>query len=496
VLQAAQVQAEPCDDSEQVARLAQAGIGALVLTEEVTATADIDALARIVAGQPPWSELPVIVFASSDPSSLAGRELHERLQPLGNVTILERPVHPATLVSAAYTALRARDRQYEVRDLLAEHERGIKMRDQFLAMLGHELRNPLGALRNMLNVLDLSRDSASLKPVPVEPRHLALLDRQIGHLSRLVDDLLDVSRVTSGKVVLKHERVDLVDLMIRCVHALEGAARGHDLELAAGSGALIVEGDPTRLEQVLTNLLINAIKYTPPKGHIRVAVRRDGADAVVTVADTGAGLTSDMLESVFEPFSQADRTLERAEGGLGVGLTLVRTLVRQHGGEVTAHSPGLGQGSTFEVRLPLAAADAAPSRTPARPSSASRPSTLRILVVEDNADNRDSLVFLLRQLGHEVTEAEDGRRALQAFAAGAYELAFVDIGLPGIDGYEVARRVRAAAGASVHLVALTGYGQPEDRDRSRAAGFDDHLTKPLDLAALDAIVARVSLIRS
>jgi signal transduction histidine kinase/ActR/RegA family two-component response regulator len=497
VLAAAGMQAEPCSDGDVVRRLARKGIGALVLTEEAAA-ADVGALTALVERQAAWSDLPVIVFASSDPSSLAGRELLEQLRPLGNVTILERPVHRNTLISAAKAALRARNRQYQMRDLLAEHKRGLSMRDQFLAMLGHELRNPLGAVQNTLHLIAMGRQNESDEQgVRVEPRHVALIARQVGNLSRLVDDLLDVSRVTSGKIVLKREVVDLAELVSRCVESLGSAAHIHGLSLEHDAArGVVVFGDPTRLEQVVTNLLANAIKYTPPHGNVHVAVGTDGNHAVITVADTGAGLTEEMLERVFELFSQADRTLERAEGGLGIGLTLVRAIVRQHGGEVTARSAGPGQGSTFDVRLALArqpATSSASTRLRARQPPAH---ALRVLVVEDHADNRESLVFLLQQLGHQAQGAEDGMRALPLLASGHFDLAFVDIGLPGMDGYEVARRARANGAPNVHLVALTGYGQPEDRERSRTAGFDDHIAKPLDLATLDAVLSRVGSVRS
>jgi signal transduction histidine kinase/CheY-like chemotaxis protein len=498
VLDAAGMKAAPCLDGDAVGRLARRGIGALLLTEEAAA-ADLEALTALVERQAPWSDLPVIVFASSDPSSLAGRALLERLRPLGNVTILERPVHRTTLVSAAQAALRARNRQYQMRDLLAEQKRGLKMRDQFLAMLGHELRNPLGALQNTLHLIEMGgQNESDERGARVEPTHLALIARQVGNLGRLVDDLLDVSRVTSGKIMLKREPVDMAELVSRCVESLGSAAHIHGLSLEHDAArGVVVFGDSTRLEQVVTNLLTNAIKYTPPHGNVHVAVGTQGNHAVITVSDTGAGLTEEMLEGVFELFSQADRTLERAEGGLGVGLTLARALVRQHGGEVTARSAGPGQGSTFDVRLPLAEKAATPERASTRSSVRRSPSnSLRVLVVEDHADNRESLVFLLRQLGHEARGAEDGARALRLLTSDAFDLAFVDIGLPGMDGYEVARRARANGAPKVHLVALTGYGQPEDRERSRAAGFDDHIAKPLELATLDAVLTRVAPVRS
>jgi CheY-like chemotaxis protein len=285
--------------------------------------------------------------------------------------------------------------------------------------------------------------------------------------------------------------VDVVELTLRCVQSLEEMARIHGpaLRFAAGADQVLVAGDPARLEQVVTNLLTNAIKYTPPEGTITVRADRVGREALITVADTGAGLTAEMLDRVFDLFSQSDRTLERAQGGLGIGLTLVRALVRQHGGEVTASSPGPGRGSTFEVRLPVlpAAAARATPAPPALPARSAGLEPVRVLVVEDNVDNRESLVLLLEQLGHAPTAAADGPDALERLAGEPFDLAIIDIGLPGMDGYELARQVRATLGSSAYLVALTGYGQPEDRARARAAGFDDHVTKPADLGGMERI---------
>ena len=471
-------------------RHAESGVGALVLTEDVVGTADMVVLEKLIQGQPTWSDLPVVVFASREPTSVAGRELVEHTQPLGNVTVLERPVHRATLISAVHSALRARERQYEVRDLLAAHERDVRLRDEFLAMLGHELRNPLGAIRNTLYAIDL-RDSSDPEGPRLRPRDQALINRQVKHLTRLVDDLLDVSRVTSGKVTLRQEALDLVDLTLRCVQTLEPMARVHgpSLEFTPTTDAVMVAGDATRLEQVVTNLVTNAIKYTPPGGAVAVSVERAGKEALLTVSDTGAGLAPDMVERVFDLFSQSDRTLERAEGGLGIGLTLVRALVRQHGGEVTARSLGPGRGSTFEVRLPLLPAGIAVSAPRPRPSRRGA-EALRVLIVEDNEDNRESMVALLAQLGHSPSAVADGPQALERLARDGHDLAIVDIGLPAMDGYEVARQVRRRLGSRPYMVALTGYGQPEDRARAREAGFDDHVTKPLDLDTLDRLIAR------
>jgi CheY-like chemotaxis protein len=404
------------------------------------------------------------------------------------VTLLPRPVSVPILVTMVKAALRARRRQYDLRDVLARLEDDVQQRDRFLAMLGHELRNPLGAIRNALYLLDLSGPAGG--PTAVEQRNLDVIRRQAALLSRLVDDLLEVSRVTAGKIALQREPVDLKDLALRCVQAADGAARaaGVTLQLEAGSDPMIVTGDAARLEQVVMNLIANAIKYTPAGGSVEVELRRRGSHAFLEVRDTGIGLSPDVLPRVFDLFMQAEHSLARAQGGLGIGLTLVRTLVERHGGTVAAASEGTGQGSTFTVRLPLARATV--TLAPPQPPRPVPP--LHILVVEDSADNRESLVLLLRQLGHRVDAAEDGQTGLDRLAELRPQVALIDIGLPRLDGYGVAQRARERTGWQTFLIALTGYGQPEDQRRAYQSGFDAHLTKPLRLESLNEILTRVS----
>jgi PAS domain S-box-containing protein len=366
-------------------------------------------------------------------------------------------------------------------DALREADRH---KDEFIALLAHELRNPLAPIRNAVQILH------TIEPAhPRLERTREILDRQAAHLARLVDDLLDVSRVTQGKIVLMKAPVNLVQTLQAGVELARPLieARRHHLTVTPSPGELWVEGDATRIAQVVGNLLTNAAKYTDPGGAIELALQRDGGFAEISVKDSGVGIAADFITRAFAPFAQADRSLDRAHGGLGLGLSLVKNLVELHGGRVALHSAGKGCGSTFNVYLPLtdppvAIVAAAPA---SRPGSAKR-----ILVVDDNKDSAESMGEVLELEGHIVQYAHDGAGAIATALAMRPEVVLLDIGLPGMDGYEVARSLRTApeTGNAV-LVALTGYGQAEDRARSKAAGFDHHFVKPAELSTLIALVA-------
>jgi PAS domain S-box-containing protein len=375
----------------------------------------------------------------------------------------------------------------EAEAALQENDR---RKDEFLAMLAHELRNPLAPITNSVQVLNL------LGPRDGRMQYARdTIDRQVRHLSRLVDDLLDVSRLSTGKVKLRKERVELAAVLARAVETSRPLidARRHQLTVAVPDGPVWVDADVTRLAQVVSNLLNNAAKYTEEGGRIALAVGREGGEAVLRVRDSGAGIPADMLTQVFDLFVQVERGLDRAQGGLGIGLTLVRSLAEMHGGRVTAHSAGPGRGSEFVVRLPLAghAPPDAGSSPEGPPPALARPPSRRVLVVDDNVDAAESLALLLRAVGHEVRTAHDGLEALREAEAHRPEVVLLDIGLPRLDGYEVARRLRQQEGLRGALVvALTGYGQEEDRRRAAAAGFDVHLVKPADPATVQQLVAR------
>jgi signal transduction histidine kinase/ActR/RegA family two-component response regulator len=469
-----------CSDESELCRGIEEGAAVAVLAEEALHPWTVHALLGALSRQGPWSDLPLIVFTRGQRSS---ESVLEALGPLGNATILERPVRVSTLVSAVKAGMRARHRQYEVRDLLQRQAEADRRKDEFLAMLGHELRNPLAAIRNAIWILE-EAGSEDFQDV----RQREVIERQTHHLVRMVDDLLDVSRVTLGKIGLHVQTVDLQGVTERCLSELgmRRLAESHELALTVETEPTLVQGDPVRLEQVVCNLLHNAVKYTPRGGAIEVQVTTEEGEAVIRVRDTGLGISEDMLTRIFEPFTQVESSRKRSEGGLGLGLPLVRSLVELHGGTVEAHSEGRGMGSEFVVRLPRQ-----PQLGSALPLPAAAgdnddltfddDSHLRILVVEDNRDGRESLRDLLEIWGHEVELAENGPDGVKHALGSQPDVALIDIGLPGLDGNEVAQRIRAALdGDRMALVAMTGYGQPEDRRRALQAGFDAYLVKPVD----------------
>ena len=402
---------------------------------------------------------------------------------LGVMTFVRNsvPFRPAHLALARTLSTRvgvtvAHGMMYE------ELENANRAKDEFLAMLGHELRNPLGALTSAVTLLqrpDLPQD--------VKTSAQAIIERQTGQLTKLVGDLLDVSRLTSGKITLEVSPTDLRALAERCLGTVRGAGKlkAHRLKLR-GEPTLVV-GDPTRLEQVLDNLLDNAVKFTPAGGRIEVRVESDGRQAILRVSDTGIGVAPELLSRMFDPFTQGPQSIDRQRGGLGLGLSIVQRLVVLHGGTVHATSEGEGNGTEVVVRLPLA-----PDReTPARAVEPSAPPDrrYRVLVVEDNADAREALRLLLEFAGHEVNVAGDGVSGLEAALTTRPQVALIDLGLPDIDGYSVARWIRKTLGhEAMGLVALTGYGQPRDRQRATEAGFDSFLVKPVDRAALAQVI--------
>ncbi|HEY7314918.1 MAG TPA: ATP-binding protein [Gemmataceae bacterium] len=362
-----------------------------------------------------------------------------------------------------------------------------RRKDDFLAMLAHELRNPLAPVLNGLQILRLEQ-----KVSPGGQEAIGIIDRQARHLARLVDDLLDISRITTGKVSLRKERGKLHTVVNHAVETVRPLmeSRKHQLSVSLPSEAVWLEADPARLTQVLANLLNNAAKYTEPGGHVQLSAEREGSEVIVRFRDTGIGILPEMLPRIFESFVQGDRSIDRTQGGLGIGLTLAKSLVEMHGGKIEAHSPGVGKGSEFIVRLP-----AVPEVKPLEPEAvekrqATKTPPLRLLVVDDNPDTVESLAMLLRMYGHDVMTADSGPAGLEAALAHDRNAILLDIGLPSIDGYEVARRIRAHTAKPV-LIAMTGYGQPEDRQKSKEAGFDHHLTKPVDPDRLQDLLAKI-----
>jgi PAS domain S-box-containing protein len=370
------------------------------------------------------------------------------------------------------------------------HEQALRdadrRKDEFLAMLAHELRNPLAPIRNSLNILRLMSQSD-----PAVEQVGQMMERQVNHMVRLVDDLLEVSRITRGKIELRLELVEVAGVVRSAVETSQPliSAAGHQLAVSIPPEPLTVHADPVRLSQVISNLLNNSAKYTETGGQIWLTVRREDDHVAISVRDTGIGIAPEMLPNVFQLFTQVDRDSARAQGGLGIGLTLVKSLTEMHGGEVHAHSAGPGQGSEFVIRLPLAAQQAGAETPPAEDGPRSGFSPRRILVVDDNRDAAMSMGMLLKVLGSDVRVEFSGPDALSAMAEYRPAIVLLDIGMPGMDGYEVARRIRQQPEyKDVTLIALTGWGQESDRRRSQSAGFDYHLTKPADINVLETLL--------
>jgi signal transduction histidine kinase len=459
------------------------GVGAIVLTDLALVDPAFDLLVSALGVQAEWSDIPIVLALRGDVSAavsaLCGR--------LSNVTLIDRPTSIRTLSNAVQAALRARRRQYEIRDRIAALEcaeqalrDADRRKDQFLATLAHELRNPLAPIRNAAYLLA----NVSLTPERLA-ECAAMIARQSRSMAMLLDDLLDVARITNGKLELRFSPVALqaiVDSAVEAVGPLV-AARRHRLVVDVRDPRAFVQADLLRLSQVLTNVLTNAAKYTDAGGNIELTVRVVGSEAEFVVRDDGVGIDRKVLPYLFEMFNQAADTLDRSQGGLGIGLSLARSLIEMHGGQVTAASEGKGHGAVFRLTLPVIEKSRAGA-------SAERPSDgsgrvgphvhARVLVADDNLDAASSVAMMLELDGYVVEIAHDGHQAIERAAATPPDAMVVDIGMPGADGYEVARRVRSSAwGRDVLLVATTGWGQPEDKQRAIEAGFDAHFTKPV-----------------
>jgi len=493
ILRRAELAAVEFRDPASLARAVQEGAGAMLIAEEALSPEALRILAGALDKQPPWSDLPVLVFVAPGERHAFPDRLEWMSNALGNVTVVERPVRVATLVTAVRAALRARRRQYAARATMealqlreAELRVADQRKDEFLAMLAHELRNPMAALSVALELLATGEEGS-----PRATRLHATARRQIQHLVRLVDDLLEISRITRGTFELRRVDLDLRGVFEAAVNDARPLLEARDIVLAVTSttGSVPIHADATRVEQVISNLLSNAAKFTEPGGRVEISLGVSGEEALVVVRDTGRGIPDRMTDQVFEPFVQVDPGLDRAKGGLGLGLTLVRRLVEMHGGRVAASSGGPGRGSTFEVRLPLRVVEKKLVPSAGHAPLEERGPPRRVLVVEDSIDVRETLAEFLRSLGHEVELAATGPEGAEKLVAVQPDVALVDIGLPGMDGYEVARTVRERPeGRSLFLVALTGYGGAEVEATALRAGFDVHLVKPVETARLLALI--------
>lgn len=466
-----------CSSMDVFIRELDRGAGAAIVSEEAIPRGSRQPLNEILGRQLPWSDLPLIVVTASGGATPEGAEA---IADLGNVSLLERPVRVTSLIGAVKTALRARQRQYQLRDHVRDREQAAealkeadRRKDEFLAILAHELRNPLAPIRNALNIMRLAGPETAAAAAGI----VEMLERQVDHMVRLVDDLFEASRLTRGSVELRLERIDLTAVIRHSVETsrpLIDAAR-QVLEVEIESEPLWVAADPIRLAQVFANLLNNASKFSEEGSAIRLAARGCADSVEISIRDSGAGIPPEMLPRVFDMFTQVHRCADRKPGG-----------------RVEARSEGLGRGSEFIVRLPLAEGASCGANQASPPRVGGSLARQRILIVDDNHDSAESVAVLLKLLGADVYIAFDGPGALAGIDRYQPDVVLMDIGLPGMDGYEVARRIRQRPELDcLTLIAITGWGQVEDRLRSRAAGFQHHLVKPADPSALQALLVEL-----
>jgi signal transduction histidine kinase len=489
---------DPCGDAATLAGAIAAGAGTAILTEEALGLRGLDPVIGTLHEQAPWSDFPILLLTSHEQVAERTPSAQRLVEALGNVTIIERPVRIMALLSSVRAALRARRRQYEARALFAseraaraEAEQANLAKDNFLAVLSHELRTPLTAVMGWARMLDsgvLDRERAAVA--------LATIIRNATLQARLIEDLLDVSRIANGKLTVERRPLDFADVVHAAVEAVRPAAAAAGIELGAIVVPAPVLGDVGRLQQVLDNLLSNALKFTRAGGRIDVALAHDGAVARLTVSDTGIGIAPDFLPHIFDRFRQAETARTRSHGGLGLGLTIVHQIVAMHDGTIRATSAGLDAGACFIIELPLATAmdGSTPGRDPV-PAPVERLRGLRILLVEDEQDTRAFLSAVLEGFGAIVTAVESAPAAMRALAAAPPDIIISDIGLPTEDGYSLVRRIRALPDpriARVPAVALTAFTAREDVSRARDAGFQAHLGKPTDAGRLAATLARLA----
>lgn len=474
-----------CGTGEEFLHELAAGVGVVLIAQEALTPRLLESLVAGLASQEAWSNVPFVVLAGAKPRGeyrtlRADRDVLTQTEALGNVVILDRPVRIQTLQGVVRVALESRKRQSLMRVLHQNLEALNRGKDEFLAMLGHELRNPLGAAGTALTMLQL-------QPGPGDERRRAryqdIIARQLRSMTRMLDDILDVSRLSLGKLSIEGSELELGGLVLKSIEALQYSAQHarHTLTVKVGQGPFLVRGDAVRFEQIVANVVGNAIKYTPPGGSIQVDIRGDDVDVVIAVRDNGIGISPEMLPRVFELFTQA----RNGKGGLGVGLALVDTLVRMHGGKVELTSEGLGKGTQVTVRIPRMVAPLVAAVAPSHRGLPDRP--LHVLIIEDDPDGREVLRELLEARGYRVEAATSGLEGIARAARARPDVLLTDLGLPGVDGFEVARRLHTTCSPVPYLVALTGHGLPEDRRRTREAGFDEHLLKPVDVAALERI---------
>ena len=494
----ASLAANVCSSMEELCDEMVNGAGLVFLTREALTQDALECAAQAIATQPAWSDIPIIVLTSGgggeSPIDSAA------LMAFGNaanVTLIERPVRVMTLLTSIAAALRARRRQYQVRDLLeSEHEaleaaeKANRLKDEFLATVSHELRNPLNVV---LGYSEILLRTPQIGNSPSLRQMTEALKRNAQSQSQLINDLLDLSRLQMGKISLNRETVWLSALIENAVETVRTEADEKNITIVINESneALFVEGDPLRLQQVTWNLLNNAVKFTPAGGRVNISLTTEGESAVLVIQDSGQGIQPDFLPHVFEMFRQGDATTVRRKSGLGIGLALVRSLVELHGGSVAADSKGTDQGAGFTIRLPLR------QQTELEPLSQTeiqqgRLAGMKVLIIDDSEDTIAMLKTLLEIDGANVTSAQTGAEALRIAASTNFDVILSDISMPEMDGFEFLRRLRKINGRQdVPVVAITGFGRNADIERARAAGFYAHITKPLNLQALAEVLKRL-----
>lgn len=478
VLAGSAIASHACRSPGELAEQLALGAGCVLTVDEALHAGVYSVLDAYARQQPDWSDLPIILLTHAGLDSLP---LRQAIATLGNLTLLERPVHILTLITSAHAMLRARQRQYQVRETQ-------KRKDEFLASLGHELRNPLAPIKSSVALLK------HLFPASEQVGKVSdVIERQVTHLTRLVDDLLDVARITSGKVLLQRKDFELQQVLDHVSELCQPAASKRHIRITRDlpSHAVTLHADYARVVQIFANIVSNAVKFTPDGGHIHITARQAQGQLQVVIEDNGIGIEPDAIARIFSMFEQGRTVAGEMTSGLGIGLSLARQFAELHGGSIDARSDGPGHGSRFIVTLPASASDI-PDATPHStgsdaPADAHQP--LHVLVVDDNRDAADTLQSLFQLEGYAASVAYGGAQALAAVDMAWPQLVVMDLGMPDMDGYAAARQIRQRAqGRDVLLIALTGWGQGEARARTEQAGFDHHLTKPVDFAAIAALL--------
>lgn len=477
VLGSSAIDSHACRSAAELADQLALGAGGVLTVEEALHAGAYQVLDDYARQQPDWSDLPIILLTHAGLDSLP---LRQAIATLGNLTLLERPVHVLTLITSAHAMLRARQRQYQVRETQ-------RRKDEFLASLGHELRNPLAPIKTSVALLShLYPESEQVSKVK------GVIERQVTHLTRLVDDLLDVARITSGKVQLQRKDIALQQVLGHVIELCQPVASSRHISIGLDLPAhtVVLHADYARVVQIFANIVSNAVKFTPDDGHIHITARMAEGQLHVAIEDNGIGIEPEAMPRIFSMFEQGRTVTGQMASGLGIGLSLARQFAEMHGGGIEAHSEGPGRGSRFIVHLPASIVEG-PAAMPADAAPTGASHAVQVLVVDDNRDAADSLQTLFQLEGYAVRVAYDGAQALAAIDAIWPQLIVMDLGMPGMDGYEAARQIRQKAqGRDVLMLALTGWGQGDARQRTAQAGFDHHLTKPVDFAAIAALLGQ------